>query len=173
MSHTHRRRQRPTAITAIATLGLLLACFGLAACGGSSSTTSTSTNASATVPRGAAGGGTSGPRGARFKALRECLQKNGVNLPQRAAGKREGRPGGPSGPRGFLGGAGGPQLPSGVSRAQFQAAIKKCGGGSGGGGAFAGRGTRLKSPAYLAALSEVRGLHALQWRQCADSQYVR
>jgi hypothetical protein len=151
MSHTHSNRRKPTARTAIVTFGLLLACLGLAACGGSSSANSTSTNASATTPRGATGGGATGPRGARFKALRECLQKNGITLPQRPSGQREGPPGGPSGPRGFLGGggAGGPQLPSGVSRAQFQAAIAKCGG-----GAFAGRGSRLKSPAYLAALTK-------------------
>jgi hypothetical protein len=150
MSHDHNSRRKPTVSAAIVMFGLLLACLGLAACGGSSSTTSTSTNASATTPRGATGAGATGPREARFKALRECLQKNGITLPQRPSGQRGGPPGGPSGPRGFLGGgAGGPQLPSGVSRAQFQAAITKCGG-----GAFAGRGSRLKSPAYLAALTK-------------------
>jgi hypothetical protein len=35
-----------------------------------------------------------------------------------------------------------------VTRAQYEAAIKKCGG-----GAFAGRGARLKNPAYEAGLA--------------------
>ncbi len=153
MSHSHNARRKPTARATIVMFGLLLACLGLAACGESSSTTSTSANASTTVPRGATSGGAAGARGSRFKALRECLQKNGVTLPQPPSGQR-GRPaGGPSGPRGFLGGgsAGGPQLPSGVSRAQLQAAVKKCGGGA---GAFGGRGARLRNPAYLAALTK-------------------
>jgi hypothetical protein len=154
MSHIDSNRRKPAG-TAIATgvvLFLLLACLGLAACGESSSTTSTSANASATTPRGATGGsatggGATGPGGARFKALRECLQKNGVTLPQRPPGRRRGGPGG------FLGGgggAGGPQLPNGVTRAQLQAAIKKCGGG----GEFRRGGARLKNPAYLAALTK-------------------
>jgi hypothetical protein len=36
-----------------------------------------------------------------------------------------------------------------VTRAQYEAAIKKCGG-----GAFAGRGARLKNPAYEAGLAK-------------------
>jgi hypothetical protein len=80
--------------------------------------------------------------------MRECLQKNGITLPKRTPGQR--RPGGAGG---FLGGGGagtgGPQLPKGVTRAQYEAALKKCGG-----GAFAGRGTRFNSPAYKAALAK-------------------
>jgi hypothetical protein len=156
MPHIDSKRRRP-AVTAPmgAVLVLLLASLGLAACGGSSNTTATSANASATAPRGATGTGATGPGGTRFEAVRECLQKNGIKLPQRPPGQRGGRPGGPSGPRGFFGGAGGansPQLPNGVSRAQLQAAIKKCGGGAG--GQILRRGTRLKSPAYLAALTK-------------------
>ncbi len=148
MSHIDSNRRKPTATAVVGTvLVLLLACLGLAACGGSSSSTSTSANASATTPGGAAGHGATGPGGTRFRALRECLQKNGITLPKRTPGQRP--PGGPSGPRGFLGG-GGPQLPSGVTRAQYEAALKKCGG-----GAFANRGGRLKNPAYLVALTKL------------------
>ncbi len=46
-------------------------------------------------------------------------------------------------------GRAGLQLPKGVTRAQYEAAIKKCGGGS-----FAGRGARFNSPAYKAALTK-------------------
>jgi hypothetical protein len=153
MSHIHsnRRSTPPTAI--VVALVLLLACLGLAACGGSSSSSTTSANASATTAGGATGTGTGTgtrvPGASRFKALRECLQKNGITLPKRAPGQR--RPGGPGGPGGFLGGAGGgPRLPSGVTRAQYEAAIKKCGGGAFAGGTAA----RLKNPAYLAALTK-------------------
>ena len=137
-------------------LVLALACLGLAACG-SSSSGSTSTNASvATVPgsgstggtgAGGAGTGTSGPTGprgafaGRFKAIRECLQKNGVTLPSRTPGRH--RPGGP------LGEATGPQLPAGVTRAQYEQAFKKCGG-----GAFPGRGKRFQSPEFKQALDK-------------------
>lgn len=151
MHHIDSNRRKLTR-PAATVLVLLLACLGLAACGGSSSTSSTSANASAATPGGAAArGGATGPGGARFKALRECLQKNGVTLPTRTPGQRP--PGG--GPGGFLGGAGGAggsQLPKGVSRAQLQAAIKKCGGGVR--GQFQNRGARLKNPAYLAALTK-------------------
>ena len=81
--------------------------------------------------------------------MRECLQKNGITLPKRDP--RPERP--PGGAGGFLGGGAGgerPQLPKGVTRAQYEAALKKCGG-----GAFAGRGgTRFKSPAFKAALTK-------------------
>jgi hypothetical protein len=158
MSHIDSNRRKPTATTMAIVAGLLLACLGLAACGESSSTTSASANASATAPRGVTGAGAgatgpaTGPGRARFQAVRECLQKNGVTLPQRPPGQRGGRPGGASGPGGFLGrgGAGAPQLPNGVTRAQLQAAIKKCGAG----GQFRRGGARLKSPAYRAALAQ-------------------
>jgi len=149
MSHIHSNRRKSMAV--IATALVLLACLALAACGGSSSSTSsTSANASATTPAGTGATGTgatglAGRGGARFQAIRECMQKNGITLPKRTPGQR--RPGGAGG---FLGGgAGGPQLPSGVTRAQYEAAIKKCGG-----GAFANRGAHLKNPAYLGALAK-------------------
>lgn len=139
-----RKLARPAAVALV----LLLACLGLAACGGSSSGSSTNASASTAPSKGAAGldRRLGAQASSRFKAMRECLQKNGITLPQRTPGRRP-----PGGPRGFLGGggSGGPQLPSGVTRAQYEAAIKKCGG-----GAFANRAARLKSPAYLAALTK-------------------
>jgi hypothetical protein len=156
MPHANTRN-RKSAVAAVVVL--LLACLSLAACGSSSSsTTSSSANAAST---GAASGtsstgststtpGTpgSGRDSARFAALRECLQKNGITLPKRTPGSR---PGG-----GFVPGAGasgGPQLPSGVTRAQYEAALKKCGGGSG--HFFRGGAARpLKNPVFKAALAK-------------------
>ncbi len=100
---------------------LLIASAVLVACGGSSSTTgsTSTTNAAATAPTGSGR--------ARFSALRECLQKEGITLPTRPQGGKPsgGKPGGGL----FLGGGGQRTLPSGVSRSKFEAAIKKCGGG--------------------------------------------
>ncbi len=147
MSHINSIRRSTPATAILLALALLLACLGVAACGGSSSSTSTNANAPATTPGSTARTGVTGPGATRFKVLRECLQKNGVTLPKRTPGQRRSGPGGPGG---FLGGgAGGPKLPNGVTRAQYEAAIKKCGG-----GAFAGPGARLKSPAYKAALTK-------------------
>jgi hypothetical protein len=145
MPHIDSKRRRPAATAPMGVvLVMLLAGLGLAACGGSSSTTATSANASATTSRG--GTGATGPGGARFQAVRECLRKNGITLPQRTPGQR----GGPGGLLGGGGTAGGPQLPKGVTRAQLQAAIKKCGAG----GELRRGGARLKSPAYQAALTK-------------------
>jgi len=142
MSHLNRKRRKPAAA---AVLVLLLACIGLAACGSSSKSSSTSTNASAATTTGTTGA--KGPNAGRFAAMRECLQKNGITLPKRTPGQK--RPSGGAG--GFLGGgggaAGGPQLPKGVTRAQYEAAIKKCGG-----GAFIGSGSRITSPAFKQGL---------------------
>jgi|HubBroStandDraft_3_1064219.scaffolds.fasta_scaffold13661_3 hypothetical protein len=164
MPNTHTRsRMRATCALAI----LLLACVGLVACGGSSSTTSTSANAASTgtATNGTSTGGASstattstgasstnagaptGPAGrgsARFTAMRECLQKNGITLPTRAPGRH--RPGA----GGFLGTNGGPTLPKGVTRAQYEAALKKCGGARFGGGGFG----RANNPAFRAALTK-------------------
>jgi hypothetical protein len=150
MPHIHSNRRKPAVVSALV---LLLACLTLAACGSSSKSSSTSTNASATTPAGtgatgagATGQGTSARGASRFKALRECLQKNGIALPARTPGR-------PGGPGVFPGaGAGGPQLPKGVTRAQYEAALKKCGDGF-----FANRrggAARLKNPAYLTALTK-------------------
>ncbi len=138
MPNTIRTKLLPAAVVA----SLLAAVLALSACGGTSASNATAAANSATTSTAPGVGGSSGARASRFGALRECLAKNGINLPQRKPG--EGRP-----PRGFQGGNG-PQLPSGVTRAQFQAALKKCGAGN-----FAGRGARLTSPAYRQALAKL------------------
>jgi hypothetical protein len=145
MSHLDSKRRKPAAAVVLV---LLLACIGLAACGSSSKSSSASTSASATTTTGTTGAtGARGQGAGRFAALRECLQKNGVTLPAFKPGQH----GGPQA-RGPFGGAGGRQLPKGVNKTKYEAAIKKCGGGT-----FAGRGgggARFKSPAYKAALAK-------------------
>jgi hypothetical protein len=156
MPHANTRNRKP-AVAAVVVL--LLACLGLAACGSSSSST-TSSNANAASTGAASGtsstgststtpGAPGGGRGsARFAAMRECRQKNGITLPKRTSGSR---PGG-----GFVPGAGaggGPHLPNGVTRAQYEAALKKCGGGS---GHFfrSGAARQLNNPVFKAALTK-------------------
>jgi hypothetical protein len=117
MPHIHSKSSRP--VTAV--LVLVLVSLALAACGGSSSTsstTTTATSASATTPTP---GGRPGAGGGRFAAIRECLKKNGITLPTR-------KPGQAPGAGGFRGGGGGFAPPKGVTKAQYEAAIKKCGG---------------------------------------------
>ncbi len=141
--HTHRRKSLLAGLLVMA-----LACLGLAACGSSSNSSSTSTTNAAATSSTSTGTGTGpGPgRSGRFTAMRECLAKEGITLPARTPGQPR-----TPGAGGFLGGggAGGPQLPKGVTRAQFEAAIKKCGGGRG----FGGGRARFNSPAYRAALT--------------------
>ena len=157
MPHTNTRGHKPAFAVVVL---LLLASLGLAACGSSSSsTTSSSANAastgaaSGTSSTGAASTTPSAPgsaRGsARFAAMRECLQKNGITLPKRTPGARPGA--------GFVPGAGaggGPQLPSGVTRAQYEAALKKCGGGSGHFFRRGGAAGRLNNPVFKTALTK-------------------
>jgi hypothetical protein len=174
MPHLSTNGRRPAAAVALPIL--LLACGGLTACGSSSpsSTSTTTANAAATRtaaapsdagPTGATGStsasgvgptgatGAGGPVGAaRFAAVRACLQKNGVTLPQRPAG------GGPpqrGGPGGFLGGgaSGGPTLPKGMTRAQYAEVLNKCGGGLHRSRAFRGR-HLFSSPTARQALSK-------------------
>jgi hypothetical protein len=135
MPHSTSRTLRAAIASAIV---LVLSSLALAACG-SSSSSSAKTSASAATAKAA---GTAGAP-ARFAAIRECLQKDGIVLPKRTPGGR------PSG-KGFLPG-GAPQLPQGVSPQRYQAAIRKCGG-------LArpirpGAGARLKSPAFKHALA--------------------
>jgi hypothetical protein len=136
---------------ALATLlALTLTSLLLAACGSSSNSSSTaSTSASATTPGGAAP--SSSGRSHRFTAVRECLQKDGITLPKRTPGKSPGSsPGGA--PGGFGGAGAAPTLPKGVTRAQYEADLKKCGGF--GAGRFPGAATRLTSPVFKAALAK-------------------
>jgi hypothetical protein len=138
-SHMIRR------IAALATM--LLAASVLAACGSSSKGSTTA--ASKTTASGAR------TPGGRFTALRECLKKNGITLPQRVPGKPGGgRPptGGavPFGGGGRTGGFAGGTLPKGVTRAQFEAAMKKCGGGARGN--FGAR-SRIGSAGFKKALT--------------------
>ncbi len=145
-----------------AVLVLALASIALAACGssssGSSPTGTTSTNANASASATTSTGGKAGAFGGRFTALRECLQKNGITLPQRKAGERPagGYTPGAGGYTPGAGGTGGPQLPAGVTRSQFEAALKKCGGSFGGSfGAGHGAGGRFfNSPAVRQAIEQ-------------------
>jgi hypothetical protein len=129
----HRPSKRITLYASPAALVLLS--LALASCGGSSN--ASSSIAAATAPSGGATGAGAG----RFHAVRECLEKNGVKLPPRTPGQ-----GRPPGGGFFLGGGTARRLPPGVSRSQFEAAIKKCRGGF-------RPGARLRSPAYRSALA--------------------
>jgi hypothetical protein len=132
-SSTSSRRNRRRTATAV--LLLALASLLLAACGGSSKSSSATSATTSTAAKTA--------RASQFAAFRECLQKNGVALPKFTPGKRRPHAGG-----GF--GAGTPALPKGVSKAQYEAAIKKCGGSR---GAFSG-GVHFNSPAVKQALAK-------------------
>ena len=122
---------------------VLGACLTLAACGSSaSSSTSTASTSSSSSSKSAQGPGSS-----RFAALRSCLAKQGITLPAPSA-NRPPAGAGATGQAGPPGGAGGFQLPKGVSRTQYQEALKKCGGGS-----FAGAGG-FNSSASKAALTK-------------------
>lgn len=132
MPQTRSARRKP----ASAALALLLLSLVLVACGGSSSSSSTTIAAAAkvTVPN-------LGQVSARFATLRACLTKNGIPLPKPVPGQ----------PRALGGALGfGSQVPKGVSRAQYEAALRKC-------GLYrAGNATgshRLASPTYRKALT--------------------
>jgi len=142
---SNRRKRTPTAVAVVL---LALASVLLAACGGSSKSSSSTTSASATattpttsVPGKLPGAANQG----RFLALRECLKKNGITLPQRKPGQGPG-----------VGGPGsGPTLPAGVSRAQYEAILKQCGGGFARGRGNLGKlGSRLDTPEAKKALSK-------------------
>ena len=137
-------RIHKTSKPAAAALLLLLAILVLAACGGSSPASTSSgsaTGSASTAPAGPAGGGPGAAGGGRFAAVRECLQKNGITLPKRTPG--QGRPQG----GGLLGAGGTPPLPSGVTKAQYEAALKKCGGRP-----FGAGGARFNTTAFRQAL---------------------
>jgi hypothetical protein len=115
---------------------------------GTTSTGASSTGTSATgttTPASTTTGTTSAARAARFAAVRTCLSKKGITLPQHA-----------SGAGGFLSGAGGAQLPKGMTRAQFTEALQSCGTGFNRGGRL-GKGSKgfhnpFKSPRFHAVL---------------------
>jgi len=94
---------------------------------GANTTGKGATGTSGAPPAGTPGSGSPSRAGAaRFAAVRECLQKNGVTLPARPAGgaaPTRGAGGFPGGARGAL------KLPKGMTRAQYQAVLAKCGGG--------------------------------------------
>lgn len=148
MPHFHSNR-RPLAASAIVLALAVLACFGLAACGSSSTNSSTAAHAAATTSTTGSGAakGAAGANSSRFAALRECLQKNGITLPKPTPGQR--RPGGAGGLLGGGSGAG-PRLPKGVTRAQYEAALKKCGGNA----LARGAGRRFNSPVFKSALAK-------------------
>jgi hypothetical protein len=125
-----------------ATLVLLLASLALGACGGGSSSSSSSTTTASTSASTSSKGAPARALGSRLAALHECLQKHGITLPKQTPGQLR-PPGG-----GFLGGGAGTGLPKGVTRTQYQAALKKCRGG------FPRRGNRASSPAFKQALGK-------------------
>jgi hypothetical protein len=139
----------------------LLACVGLSACGGSSVSTTTSATANpSAISAQATGAGTTSttstgaltrttpvrskpqPTAAasarHFAVVRECLLKYGIILPRRPPGSGRGV-------------GEGSQLPKGMTREQFRAALVKCGGGSRAVGGSGGR-PALSSPRLRQAL---------------------
>jgi hypothetical protein len=141
------RRKRVRALLALCVVG---ACVALAACGSSGSGSS---SASKTASGSASKAGA--PNASRFTALSSCLKKAGITLPSAPSGATP-QPGGP-GAGGPGGGAGGIQLPKGVTQAQFQAALKKCGAGNlsqGGGGALNSASARAGLAKYAACLRQ-------------------
>lgn len=147
-----RAQTRQWAALTVSVVGL--ACLGLSACGGGSSGTSsvaaattgtTATSAASAKGTSSTGAAANTPAASgavpkRFAAIRECLQKNGITLPKRSPGS------GPPPGTNRLG------LPKGVTAQQYQAAVKKCGGGGFGAGAGAFR--RANSPVFRQALSK-------------------
>jgi hypothetical protein len=145
MSHLNSKRRKPA--TAAVLIVLLLACVGLAACGSSSGSSSSTTSASAsTTTTGATGAKGSAPArvGARFAAIRACMSKNGITLPQRPKPGQRPAPGQ---------GIPGLHLPKGMTQAQYLAIVKKCGFGIGP-GRVAGNGGLLRSAAAKQALAK-------------------
>lgn len=129
---TGRRRVRP--LLALCALG---ASVTLAACGGASSASNSSSSATSSTNSGR------GPGSSQFASLSSCLKKQGITLPSRPSGATGGPPG--TGTPG-----GGFQLPKGVSQSQFQAALKKCGGGN----LARGRAAGVNSASARAALTK-------------------
>jgi hypothetical protein len=122
----------------------------LAACGssGSGSSSAAGTSSTATNKAGAQGSN-------RFTALRSCLAKQGITLPAPPSGAT--RPQGGPGAGAAGGGPRGLQPPAGITTAQFEAALKKCGGGrppQGGTGALNSASARAGLVKYAACLRQ-------------------
>lgn len=134
----------------MALFAIVIASLALAACGSSSSgspSTSTSTSANATKSGTAAGKGTVPPAvGARFTAIRACMSKNGITLPQRPKSGQRPAPG-------SFAKIPGVRLPKGMTQAQYLAIVKKCGFGIGP-GRVAGGGGFLRSASAKQALAK-------------------
>jgi hypothetical protein len=149
MSGSRGARLRLLSASALA----LPAAIALLGCGGSSNPSSPS-SARSSAPAGHAANGGAAAGASSFTALRECLKKQGVTLPQRVPGK----PGQGAPPAGgavpLAGGLQGLRKPPGTSRAKFDAALIKCGGGGRSGGPGAGSAARLRSPAFTKALAK-------------------
>jgi hypothetical protein len=118
----------------VALAGLLLI-----ACGKGSPSTRSTTATPAKTTTAAVGSKSTG-----FARLRACMRRQGIALPQ-SGPRQEGPPA-----SGALGVEGGPQLPKGVSRTRFDAALKRCGARSFGGTGLAGG--RLNSAEFRRAL---------------------
>lgn len=141
------RRKRIRPLLALCVLGASVA---LAACGSSGGGSSSAGKSSSTSSNKAGG-----PNSSQFTALRSCLQKQGVTLPSPSGGAT-GQPGGPDAGAPDAG-AGGFQLPKGVTQAQYQAALKKCGAGNlpqGRAGAFHSASARAGLVKYAACLRQ-------------------
>ncbi len=148
MPQIHTPSGKPTS----ALLMLVLATLALAACGSSSNSSSTGSSTSATTtaaasssPNSSSTTGRSGAFRARTSALRECLKKHGITLPQRKPGQRTGAP--------FTSAT----LPAGVTRSQYEAAFKACGGFphvTGTGGAFRSPQAHQALAKFAACMSE-------------------
>jgi hypothetical protein len=147
-----RSLAKPTTIRRIrqaTALPVLGACLALAACGSSASSSTGTTSSSAS----ASSKSTQAPGSSRFTALRSCLEKQGITLPA-PSGNRPPAGTGTPGAGGGLGRPGGLQLPKGVSQTQFQEALKKCGGGRGGGGRFSGAAAKGTLTKFITCMRE-------------------
>jgi hypothetical protein len=138
---SNRRRSAAAAVLIAVLASLVLAACGSSSNSSSSSSTTSTVNTSASTL--AAGQAAARSVLGRLTAIRACLKKNGVTLPERKPGQRP--------PGGLLGGGGPPAIPKGMSRAQYDAVLKKCGAGFA--RSFNG-GARIKSPAVKQALAK-------------------